>query len=184
MSKKITCLCLLPLIPALAEQPKFEIADVHPSTTLRAYVQSFGGVVHEGRYINREATMLALIKAAYGVSDDISGGPGWVSYDLFDVIARVPEGTTPATANLMLQSLLSERFGLVVRRDTRPVPRYILTVEKSGSKLKSGDDPAVTTPCGFDIIPTLSTLHNCAFQPIIRIHRFHKVGEGVATSDI
>ena len=57
------CLWLLPLIPALAEQHKFEMADVHASTTLRAYVQSFGGVVHEGRYFNREATMLALIKA-------------------------------------------------------------------------------------------------------------------------
>jgi uncharacterized protein (TIGR03435 family) len=147
MSKKITCLWLLPLIPALAEQPKFEIADVHPSTTLRAYVQSFGGVVHEGRYINREATMLALIKAAYGVSDDdIAGGPGWISYDLFDVIAKVPEGTTAETANLMLQSLLSERFGLVVRRDTRPVPRYILTVGKNGSKLKPAD-PSETTGC-------------------------------------
>jgi uncharacterized protein (TIGR03435 family) len=144
---KIICFWLLPLVPALAQQPKFEIADVHPSTTFRAYVQSFGGVVREGRYINREATMLALIKGAYGVSDDdISGGPGWVSYDLFDVIAQLPDGTTPATANLMLQSLLSERFGLVVRRDTRPVPRYVLTVGKSGSKLKSGD-PSVTSAC-------------------------------------
>jgi uncharacterized protein (TIGR03435 family) len=147
MSKKITSLWLLALIPALAEQPKFEIADVHSSTTLRGYVQSFGGVVREGRYINREATMLALIKAAYGVSDDdISGGPGWVSYDLFDIIARVPEGTTPATADLMLQSLLSERFGLVVRRDIRPVPRYVLTAGKSGSKLKRGD-PSAASDC-------------------------------------
>ena len=105
MNKKIACLWLLPFVPGLAQQPKFEIADVHPSTTLRAYVQSFGGIVREGLYINREATMLDLIKAAYGVSDDdIAGGPGWVSYDLFDIIAKVPEGTTPATATIMLFS--------------------------------------------------------------------------------
>ena len=49
--------------------------------------------------------------AAYGVSeDDVAGGPGWLSSDLFDVIAKVPDGTTPATANLMLQTLLAERF--------------------------------------------------------------------------
>ena len=60
--KKIAWLGLLPLIPAFAQQPKFETADVHPSTTLRAYVQSFGGVVREGRYINREATMLVSSK--------------------------------------------------------------------------------------------------------------------------
>lgn len=142
MNKNVIWLWMLPLIPALAQQPKFEIADVHPSTTLRAYVQSFGGVVREGLYINREVTMLGLTKAAYGVSeDDISGGSGWVSYDLFDVAAKVPEGTTPEKANLMLQSLLTERFGLVVRHDTRPVPRYVMTIAKGGSKLKSSDAP-------------------------------------------
>ncbi len=140
MNKKLARLWLLPLVPALAQQPKFEIADVHPSTTLRGFVQSFGGVVREAFYINREATMLDLIKAAYDVTDDdIAGGPGWVSYDLFDVVARVPAGTTTAGANQMLQSLLSERFGLVVRRETRAVPRYVLSVGKSGAKLKRGD---------------------------------------------
>ena len=78
VKKNVAWLWLLPLIPALAQQPKFEIADVHPSTTLRSYVQSFGGVVRDGLYTNREATMLDLVKAAYDVSsDDISGGPGW-----------------------------------------------------------------------------------------------------------
>src|SRR5580700_8807396 len=145
--KRLTWLWLACLIPAVAQQPKFEIADVHNSTTLRAYVQSFGGVLREGLYINREATMLGFIRDAYGVSDDdIAGGPGWLSYDLFDIVAKVPEGTTPATAHLMLQSLLSERFGLVVRHDTRPVPRYVLTVGKNGSKLK-GADPSATPGC-------------------------------------
>ena len=145
--KRLTWLWLTCLIPAVAQQPKFEIADVHNSTTLRAYVVSFGGVMREGLYMNREATMLSLIKDAYGVSDDdIAGGPGWLTYDLFDIVARVPAGTTPATANLMLQSLLAERFGLVVRHDTRPVPRYVLTVGKNGSKLKHAN-PSDTPEC-------------------------------------
>ncbi len=47
-----------------------------------------------------------------------------------------------ATANLMLQNLLAERFNLVVHNGTHPVPRYVLTVGKGGSKLKpaSGSD--------------------------------------------
>ena len=130
----------LALIPAWAQQPKFEIADIHNSTTLRTFALSFGGVVLDGLYINRDATMLDLIKDAYGVSDDdVAGGPGWISYDVFDIVAKVPAGTTAATANLMLQSLLSDRFGLVVRRETRPVPRYFLTVGAKGSKLKSAN---------------------------------------------
>lgn len=123
---------------ALAQQPKFEMADVHVSTTRSGYAQNFGGVLRAGKYINRDATMLNLIKTAYGVSEDsISGGPGWLDSDLFDVIAKIPDGTTPATANLMLQALLADRFKLVIHSGTHPVPRYVLTVGKGGSKLKA-----------------------------------------------
>jgi uncharacterized protein (TIGR03435 family) len=121
---------------AQTQQPKFEIADVHVSTTAPGFAQNFGSVLRGGMYINRDATMLELIETAYGVSEDaIAGGPGWLGSDLFDVIAKVPDGTTAATANLMLQNLLAERFGLMVHNETGPLPRYVLSVGK-GSKLK------------------------------------------------
>jgi uncharacterized protein (TIGR03435 family) len=120
------------------DQPKFVIADVHVSTTASGFAQNFGGSLHEGVYVNRDATMLNLIESAYGVTEDaISDGPGWVSSDLFDVVARVPDGTTAATASLMLQNLLADRFGLVVHNGMNPVPRYVLSVGKV-SKLKPG----------------------------------------------
>jgi uncharacterized protein (TIGR03435 family) len=129
---------LLAVFPAIAQKPKFEMADVHSSKTAHSFAQNFGGVLREGRYVNRDATMVELIVAAYGVSeDDIAGGPGWITSDLFDVVAKVPDGTTIATANLMLQSLLADRFHLVIRNDSRPVPRYVLTVGKNGSKLNA-----------------------------------------------
>jgi uncharacterized protein (TIGR03435 family) len=136
--KKVALLGLLATGSMFAQQPKFDLADVHVSTTAPRFAQNFGGVLREGRYVNRDATMLNLIVAAYGVQEDtIGGGPGWISSDLFDVIAKVPDGTTPKTANLMLQALLAERFGLVIRSGTAPVPRYVLSVGKGGSKLKS-----------------------------------------------
>ena len=144
---RMAALMAVALIPALAQQPKFELADIHNSTTLRTFALSFGGVILDGLYINRDATMLDLIKDAYGVSDDDgAGGPGWISYDVFDIVAKVPAGTTGTTANLMLQSLLSDRFGLIVRRETRPVPRYFLTVGTNGSKLKPAN-PSDTPGC-------------------------------------
>jgi uncharacterized protein (TIGR03435 family) len=70
-----------------------------------------------------------LIEAAYGVSEGaISGGPGWVGLDVFDIVAKAPEGTTAATANLMLRHLLEDRFGLVIKQGTRPLPRYVQLV--------------------------------------------------------
>src|SRR5438477_3232662 len=105
--KKVALLGLLAITSVFAQQPKFDLADVHVSPTAHRFAQNFGGVLRERRYVNRDATMLQLILAAYGVSEDtISGGPGWVASDLFDVVAKVPDGTTPATANLMLQALL------------------------------------------------------------------------------
>jgi uncharacterized protein (TIGR03435 family) len=135
---QVALLSLLTIAYALAQQPKFEMADVHVSPTAHTFAQNFGGVLRAGKYVNRDATMLNLIEAAYGVSEDsIAGGPGWLNSDLFDVIAKVPDGTTPATAKLMLQALLADRFKLVVHNETRPVPRYVLSVGKGGSKLKT-----------------------------------------------
>jgi uncharacterized protein (TIGR03435 family) len=90
--------------------------------------------------------VLSLIQAAYGVTEDmVSGGPSWLKSDLFDVVAKVPEGTTPA--NLKLK-LLAYRFALVVQTESRPSPRYVLAVGKGRPKLKRaaapGGDPAAS----------------------------------------
>jgi uncharacterized protein (TIGR03435 family) len=154
---------LLALLAAVSgysqERRKFEMADVHVSTTVHGAAQNVGGVLREGRYINRDATMLQLIEAAWGVPEDtISGGPGWVTLDLFDVVARVPDGTTPATANLMLQDLLADRFGLVINQGSHPVPRYVLSVMKGGSKLK----PASGSPFGLEHDPECQPVQQTA----------------------
>ena len=83
--KKTAILSLLAVSCGLCQQEaKFDLADVHVSKTAPGFVQSFGGQINKGRYVNRETTMLQMIAAAYGVSEDvISGGPGWVSSDLF-----------------------------------------------------------------------------------------------------
>jgi len=136
--KKIALVGFAMAASALSQTPKFELADVHVSKTSHFAVQTFGGVLRAGKYINRDVTMLGLIESAYGVkADTIAGGPGWVDSDLFDVIAKVPEGTKMAEANQMPQNLLAERFHLVVKHDTHPTPRYVLSVAKGGSKLKA-----------------------------------------------
>lgn len=153
---------------AQSPQPKFDAADVHVSPTARGFGQNFGGVLREGHYVNRDATMLNLISAAYGVAEDtIAGGPGWLSLDLFDVVAKVPDGTSPATANQMLQALLAERFGLVASRGTRPVSRYVMTIAKGGSKLKSASGTG--TPSCQPIQQPPATSNNPADQPNIKV---------------
>ena len=75
--KKIALVGLIAIVSVFAQQPRFELADVHVSPTAPRFAQNFGGVLREGRYVNRDATMIQLIIAAYGVTEDtISGGPG------------------------------------------------------------------------------------------------------------
>jgi uncharacterized protein (TIGR03435 family) len=194
---RLAFVSLLAILPAGAQQPKFEIADVHASPTARGFGQNFGGVLRAGKYVNRDATMLQLIGAAYGVTEDtIAGGPGWVSSDLFDVIAKVPDGTTSADAKLMLQALLADRFGLVVRNETHPVPRYVLTVAKGGSKLKpasgSGDPgcqakqqaapPAGNGPIDLASLPNIKvSCHNLTAQAIA--DNLHQMAGGYVDHD-
>ncbi len=72
--QNVALLSLLIIGPLPAQQPKFELADVHASATAHGYAQNFGGVLREGRYVNRDATMLDLIEAAYDVSEDNIAG--------------------------------------------------------------------------------------------------------------
>ena len=84
--------------------------------------------------------MLDLGRLAYGVdADKIAGGPSWLDYDRFEVVAKAAAGTRPEALQLMLQALLADRFGLVVAAETKPMPAYVLTAPKGQSKLKSAE---------------------------------------------
>src|ERR1700683_2978598 len=109
-----------------ATPPTFEIADVHVSPhTLTPNLR--GGVLRAGRYELRQATMVDLIRTAYGVdADKVLSGPSWLESDRFDVIAKAPPSANAETVKLMLQALLAERFKLVVHADSHALPGFVL----------------------------------------------------------
>jgi hypothetical protein len=96
---------------------KFEAADVHTSAKApNPFART--GPTRGGRYEVKTATMVDLIRLAYGLNaDKILGGPSWLETDRFDVVAKIPADSTPETQKLMLQSLLADRFKLVVHRE-------------------------------------------------------------------
>src|SRR5580693_6040443 len=106
-----TLLCgLLPHALFGQSRPTFQIADVHASVPLRT-ANMQGGTLQAGRFEIRHATMLDLIKTAYGVdADTVFGGPSWLEWDRYDVVAKAPANTPAATVRLMLQALLADRF--------------------------------------------------------------------------
>ena len=103
-------------------RPAFEAADVHVSMITRNPFMR-GPFLRSGRYELKNATMVDLISTAYNTNaNEIRGGPNWLEWDRFDVIGKVPAGTTQDAAKLMLQVLLVERFGVVVHKDNKPMP--------------------------------------------------------------
>lgn len=156
---------------AAAKTPvKFEIADIHASPA-RRFPFFDGGFLEDGRYMLRQATLLDLIATAYGQKDTayVHGGPSWLEWDRWDVIAKVPPGTTQVSAKEMLQSLLARRFGLVVHTGSAPMPAYVLTAPAGAGKLKKSDgagdasckgQPPPANQAPGAIPPILVTCHN------------------------
>ncbi len=88
--------------------------------------------------------------------------PKWVATDRFDIEAKAPGNPTKDQMRLMMQSLLAERFQLVVHFETQRVPVLALTLlkpGKTGPKLRSHADgppcdaspPADTFPPRCDV---------------------------------
>jgi uncharacterized protein (TIGR03435 family) len=139
-----------------APAPKFEVADIHLSApSPRPFVA--GPFLHGGRYEIRMATMNDLVRIAWDVDPDkVTGGPIWVEFDRFDVIAKVSPGTKSEELKPMLRSLLAERFKLKVHSDTKPFASYSLTTT-ANPKLKQADGSGTQTGCtmGFKAPPQL-----------------------------
>ena len=96
-----------------------------------------------GRFRTTGSTVQSLIQAAYEVrKDDIEGGPSWVRADRYAIEARGPANATADAMRASLRALLTDRFGLTLRRETRRQPVYELVVAGGGPKvtpMKDGD---------------------------------------------
>ena len=134
MKRGVIAMILAPL--ALAQTaPSFEVASIKPSNSTDR--RQFFNIQPSGQIALRNLTVKRLIAWAYDLKQyQISGGPGWIDSDLFDVSAKPESPAKPEVIKQMLQSLMAERFQLVVRRETREMPGYALVVAKNGPKFK------------------------------------------------
>lgn len=124
-------------------QPAFQVADVHASPAATFPIMT-GGVMRGGRYELHQATMLDLIRTAWGIdADRVIGGPNWLESDRFDVIAKAPPATPPDAMVAMLRTLLADRFKLVLHDDKKDLPAFVLTAGKR-PQLKETDGPGDT----------------------------------------
>jgi len=118
----------------------FEAASVKPSNP-SAQGQ---GIRRQpgGRFNTINAPLRMLITFAYQIQNyQLVGGPDWIGNERYDIVAKM-EGDPPAIVPgsgadhmmLAMRSLMADRFKLVVRRETRQLDIYALTMARPGGK--------------------------------------------------
>jgi uncharacterized protein (TIGR03435 family) len=133
-----------------AATPRFEVASVRPckadETSGRGSGKGGGGSSPVRLRLPCQPVM-SLIQWAYvNFANDhfnplgsvpISGGPAWINADRYEINAKAEGPQSWGAMNgAMLRALLEDRFKLKIRRETREVAVYALTVAKGGPKLQ------------------------------------------------
>jgi uncharacterized protein (TIGR03435 family) len=140
------------LLPSMAmAQVRFEVASVKPDLNWPpagdgSGQRGTGGgcptsmKVDPQRVDFRCASLSMLIGYAYRISPDRVTGPAWMlgpGSPRFDIQAVIPAGAKMTQVPEMFQTLMAERFHLVLHRAAGQAPVYALVVAKGGLKLKA-----------------------------------------------
>jgi uncharacterized protein (TIGR03435 family) len=100
------------------------------------------GTSDPGTFTYSNVTLKLLATVAYNLKDFQVEGPEWIDSVGYDLVAKMPPGTTKEQAAQMMQTLLAERFKMEFHRETRQMPVFALVVGKGGSKMKQVEAPA------------------------------------------
>ena len=128
--------------------PKFEVSSVRrapavppPVTMLRL------GPTGGDRYIVDQAPLRSIIRLVYHLRDhQIAGDPAWVRTDRFSIMAKA-EGDVPVDRlELMMRSLLADRFKLRTHVEIRQFATYVLERAAPDQPLGIGVRPIDCTP--------------------------------------
>jgi uncharacterized protein (TIGR03435 family) len=119
---------------------EFEVASIkpHPPSAGPPHVSMTG---EHGRITYTAVTARGLIREAYGLRIYPPSDPSDpLATDRYDVFAQASRDASKEQIGQMLQSLLTERFKLIIHRETRQLPVYALVVGKNGPKFHPVQD--------------------------------------------
>jgi uncharacterized protein (TIGR03435 family) len=138
-------------IPTVNKRPfVFDVASIKPARPGESWHFGFGPTGYSAGGVTLD---MVIYQAYFGFNmggrDAVSGGPGWVSKDTWDIQTKVAaediaqyqsERTRTDVANpigrQMLQNMLADRCKLIVRRVPAEMPAFALVLAKNGPKLK------------------------------------------------
>ena len=124
-------------LSAQPPKPSFAVASV--KSALGQRIPPMPSVFPGGRFYRPGEPVAGLITFAYGVMPfQVIGGPQWIRNDPFEIDARAEGEASPQQIALMLQSLLEDRFRLVVRTEQRVMEHSVLVMARGNGSLGPG----------------------------------------------
>lgn len=135
---RFTCLFFW-LAVGCARGQEFEVASVKPSPSSHGPAvgcRGGPGTNDPGLFACSNQTLGNLVALAYRIDFSQLSAPDWLTDPglVFDLQARVLQGTTAEQFSIMFQNLLTDRFKLAIRRETKETQQYDLVVAKGGPK--------------------------------------------------
>ena len=140
-----------------AQKPAFEVASIKRNLSPQA---GGGGGPRGDRFVMRNVPLATLVNFAFRprngqlFSQQIVGGPDWIRTDRFDVEAKIGDHAASIPydqVQLMVRSLLEDRFQLKWHREMRELPVYNLVVAKGGLKMRPSGDQSPPDPNHADL---------------------------------
>jgi uncharacterized protein (TIGR03435 family) len=128
------------LVAQTPASPTFEVASIKPNKSGDDGTQA--AMQPGGRVTLINIPLRLLIRNAYHLQDfQIVDAPRWISIERFDIVAKAagdlppPRPGSPGPSPSMMQSLLADRFKLVVHQETRELASYALELARKDGKL-------------------------------------------------
>jgi uncharacterized protein (TIGR03435 family) len=147
--RRVSCAALglamsLHIVPtALAQgSPAFEVASIRPSADGPPAPGAAGVQITPQQVRFAYLSLRDYLSIAYKVPVHQIAAPEWINSTRFDIMAKLPEGTTPDDFPLMVQELFRDRFKLQAHMESRESPVYALGIGRNGSKLVRVPDEA------------------------------------------
>jgi uncharacterized protein (TIGR03435 family) len=152
------------LSQTVSPKPSFEVVSIKPSPP---NLGMRGGGPRGDRFILSGASLRMLLQNAYQPPNQagpigqvqIIGGPSWIDSDRYEIQAKADCSGGAVSRDqfqLMVQSMLEERFQLKAHMEARELPIYNLVADKDGPRIQASADqtppafPAAVPPqlCG------------------------------------
>jgi uncharacterized protein (TIGR03435 family) len=137
------------------QKPSFEVISIKPVAPVPTSPFRLGEFALNDRYMMDGATLRMLLQTAFRSSGNTSlsapmqiiGAPDWIESEHWEVEAKADCRGGPISRDrlqLMVQSLLEDRFQLKAHMEARELPIYRLVTTKDGLKIKRSADQTPT----------------------------------------